>query len=134
MALQSSPLYSMIGDKMDWLAQRQRVISQNIANADTPGYRAKEIAELNFTQSLREARGALALQQTSDNHIPSPNQRETHRVGRQSRPYEVAPAGNAVILEEQMMKMNETTADYNLATSLFKKYQGLYQVALGSGR
>ena len=33
-----------------------------------------------------------------------------------------------------MMKMNETTADYNLATSLFKKYQGLYQIALGSGR
>lgn len=134
MALQSSPLYSMLGDKMNWLTQRQQVLAENIANADTPGYRAKDIADLDFTQSLREARNALSLAQTDGSHLSSPSTRETYRVSDQRRPYEVAPAGNAVVLEEQMMKMNETTADYNLATSVFKKYQGLYRVALGSGR
>lgn len=131
MALQSSPLYSMLGDKMNWLTQRQEVLAQNIANSDTPGYRAKDIADLDFSQSLREARSSLVLAQTNGNHIPSPKEQETFRVSGQNRPYEVSPSGNAVILEEQMMKMNETTADYNLATSLFKKYQGLYQIALG---
>ncbi|WP_259783171.1 flagellar basal body rod protein FlgB [Aestuariispira ectoiniformans] len=134
MSLQSSPLYSMLGDKMNWLTERQRVISQNIANSDTPGYRAKEIADLDFSKSLRAANHSLALERTDGGHIPSPKEREDFRVSRQGRPYEVSPSGNAVILEEQMMKMNETTADYNLATSLFKKYQGLYQIALGSGR
>lgn len=48
--------------------------------------------------------------------------------------YEVAPAGNGVILEEQMTKASRTTMDYNLMTSLYQKHVAMMRTALGSGR
>ena len=44
MALGDIPLFGMIKDRMHWLTERQRVLSQNVANADTPGYRRKTIS------------------------------------------------------------------------------------------
>ena len=49
------------------------------------------------------------------------------------KPYEIAPAGNAVVLEEQMMKIAETQIDYELTTILYRKNVHLLKMALGGG-
>lgn len=43
MNLKSMPLFGLMGRRMAWLTQRQMVLSQNIANADTPGYKPKDL-------------------------------------------------------------------------------------------
>jgi len=56
MSIGDSAIFGMMSDKMSWLSQRQRVLSQNIANADTPDYKARDIAKLSFTDQARPAR------------------------------------------------------------------------------
>ncbi len=53
MTVQSTQLFSMLGDKMNWLTQRQRVVSQNIANADTPRYQSSDLQPLEFSRAMR---------------------------------------------------------------------------------
>ena len=42
-------------------------------------------------------------------------------------PYETAPDGNAVVIEEQMVKMNETVTDHNLMTQIYKKQMQMFK-------
>jgi flagellar basal-body rod protein FlgB len=131
MALSDTPIMGMLTQKMDWLSQRQRVIGQNIANADTPGYRAQEIEEIDFKRSMRRQQGQLQLAITDPSHLKSPGGSTTFRESRAGSAYEVAPAGNEVVLEEQMMKMSQNAGDYAFTTNLYRKYTGLYRMALG---
>ncbi|RED52473.1 flagellar basal body rod protein FlgB [Aestuariispira insulae] len=133
MSLESTPLFGMMQVKMNWLTQRQRVLSQNIANSDTPGYRSKDLVGINFREELRNTEKRISLSQTSEGHIKGHSDTSSHKSFRTKQPYEFAPDGNGVVVEEQMMKMHETGADYKLATSLFSKYTNLYNIALGSG-
>ena len=47
------PLLSMLKERMAWLSQRQDVLSQNVANADTPGYTARDLKPVDFEQALK---------------------------------------------------------------------------------
>ena len=49
------PLLSMLRTRMTWLHQRQDVLSQNVANADTPGYVARDLKPLDFKDMLHAA-------------------------------------------------------------------------------
>ena len=133
MAIGDTPLVGMLTHQMDWLSQRQRVIGQNIANADTPGYRALDIEPIDFERALRNQQGQLKLARTSASHVASPGDAETFRTARERTPYETAPAGNQVVLEEQMMKMSQTAGDFEFVTNMYRKYMGLYRMALGRG-
>ncbi|MCR9220683.1 MAG: flagellar basal body rod protein FlgB [Alphaproteobacteria bacterium] len=131
MAISDTPLVGMLTQKMDWLTQRQRVLAQNIANADTPGYRARDIEPIDFDRALKGQQGALQLAVTSPAHVTSASGQESFRSVRNRSPYEVAPAGNQVVIEEQMMRLSETAGDFELTTGLYRKYMGLYRMALG---
>ena len=56
---------------------------------------------------------------------------ETAKDIKQKMTYEVTPSGNAVVLEEQMIKANENTMDFNLLTNLMRKQSGMIRTALG---
>jgi flagellar basal-body rod protein FlgB len=129
MALSDTPLVGMITHKMDWLTQRQRIIGQNIANADTPGYRARDIEAIDFKRMVRQRQGQLQLAATNPAHLSSPGAQTTFR----DEPYGVSPDGNEVVLEQQMMKMSQTAGDYEFVTNLYRKYGSLYRMALGRG-
>ena len=72
MNLPDLPLMSMLRTRMSWLHQRQDVLAQNVANADTPGYVARD---MNFAQALRQATGngapAAMLAASKPGHITS---------------------------------------------------------------
>lgn len=131
MALNSTLLFGMMGEKMSWLTQRQRVVSTNIANADTPGYRTREMNELKFRDTLGAQEVKVRLAQTHGAHYQTSKQEGEYRSHNERRPYETSPAGNGVVLEEQMMKLTQTQADFNLSSGLFKKYHNMYKIALG---
>ncbi len=136
MTTQNIPLFKALAEKMNFLDQRQSVLARNIANADTPNYKPHDLVEMDFGTILghvSRGSGDIRMATTSAGHMPAPNELPEAQDRRQKKTYEVAPAGNAVIMEEQMVKAARTTMDYNLMTNLYRKNVGLIRTALGRG-
>lgn len=136
MTTQSISLFKALGAKMSYLDQRQQVLSQNVANADTPGYVPYDLTKVDFGAVLKKTtKSNIVLPETtSPMHMGGPNDIGNPKNREQKTTYEVAPVGNAVILEEQMVKAARTTMDYNLMTTLYQKNVGMVRTALGRGQ
>lgn len=138
MTIQDIGLMQAIGAKMDYLNQRQTLIAQNVANADTPGYRPKDLVDVNFADMLREQTRpsveTVPVQATNVSHITSGSETGTANARKTREPYEVAPAGNSVIIEEQLVNAGQNAMDYNLMLNLMQKQVGMFRTALGSNR
>lgn len=126
-------LFRMARMRMDWLKQRQKVLAENIANADTPGYRAKELRELNFKRmALDVVEKAPGPTVTNPGHVGGglpdygPYREITER-----RTFETSIDGNPVVLEEQMENMARTRSSYTLTLSLLKKNMQMLNTAIG---
>jgi flagellar basal-body rod protein FlgB len=53
MPISDIPILSMLRTRMQWHQERQRVLAENVANADTPDYRARDLAPPNFERALQ---------------------------------------------------------------------------------
>lgn len=133
MTTQNIGLFKALGAKMDYLDQRQRVIAQNIANADTPSYLPKDLLPVDFGKVLKSVTSEPTVrpETTSALHMPSPNHIDDPKNRGQKKVYEEAPYGNSVILEEQMVRSSRNQADYNLMTNLYTKNVNMIRMALG---
>ena len=121
--------------KMDYLDKRQQVLSQNIANADTPGYQSKDLTKVDFGAVLKNINNngkmTVQIETTNAKHLPGPDAIRNAKDNKDRLTYEVAPDKNGVILEEQMVKATQTQMDYTLITNLMSKNASMYRIALG---
>ena len=131
MDLREIPLFSIITRQMSWLTARQKVLAQNIANADTPNYIPKDLVPLDFSELAREAGDKLNLRTTSGQHLKGGLTPGGRIKSEEAGDPVTTPSGNAVVLEEQMFKASETQADFELITRLYRKHVGLLRSALG---
>lgn len=131
--------------KMDWLENRQKVVAQNIANADTPGYRPHDIAPLDFKDLLGSSASKLSmgggaarvaapsLAGTNSQHMSlggaSGNDRSPAEKAVKNS-YETAPVGNAVVLEEQLLIMGNNYAEHRMMTNLYQKNVDMMKASL----
>ena len=107
MFLGDTPIFSMMKERMHWLADRQRVIAENVANADTPNYIARDLAEPDFGAMLRRRSSSqvLSAAQTDPQHFDANASGGSSSGSLMRRPdFETTPTGNSVVLEEQMIK------------------------------
>jgi flagellar basal-body rod protein FlgB len=139
MKLTDLPLFGVMRQRLDWLHQRQQVIAQNIANADTPDYRSNDLKAFGFKEALRRSRApseGLGTFVTNDQHLYRKASAATlgkfQEISARSD-YETSPNGNQVILEEQMLKMNETAINHSLVTQIYKKNRNMIKTVLGRG-
>lgn len=127
----SLKLFGMIKKQVGWLSQRQRVLSQNIANADTPGYKPKDLKQLKFREALSSNSVKMKVAQTNPKHLSgTPDSSGPFRENKERRPYETALAGNAVVLEEQVLKVSKTKLDHRLSNELYRKHLGMFKAAI----
>lgn len=134
MDLTGLPIFQMLQKKMTWLTNRQQVVSENLANADTPGYQAKTLKEPDFSQYLGGASGKLGVETTDTQHLGSQSggAESSARMSRsESEDDQVSPNGNSVNLTEEAMKMADTQMQYNMATNLYRKHVQMLSLALG---
>jgi len=132
MELDKIALFGLVKKRLSWLAQRQEVLAKNIANSDTPGYKPRDLKAFDFQRLVSREVGRVTLDVTNRAHVGGGPERSADFADERTRdPYESAPAGNAVILEEQMMKVGETTMNYRLTTELYKKHLNMIRTALG---
>ncbi|WP_158047127.1 flagellar basal body rod protein FlgB [Skermanella pratensis] len=132
MDLGNTGLFKLMKGKLDWLTERQQVLAQNIANADTPRYRPSDLTGFTFDNALTQTR-QLKPRMTAVGHMSGSAAARGNDV-REDRPknnFEVAPDGNAVVLEEQMSKVADTGMTYQLVTNLYRKHVGLMRTAIG---
>ena len=125
-------LFRMISQQLHWLGQRQEVLSQNVANADTPGYQARDLQPLAFGDALQQA--ALRPGVTHTGHLLGKTADPAAAKVKTITPWEVSPDGNGVVLEQQMTQLAETQADYQMATELYRKQIAMLKTAIGSNR
>ncbi len=130
MDLQKQSLFQIAQEKMGYLGQRTKVLSQNIANADTPNYRARDLKPVNFQDELKRTNKSVPMAATQANHLPPVSKPENFR-SMNSRSYESSLSKNGVVLEEQMMKLGETQGDYEATTTLYRKYIDMMKLAVG---
>ena len=132
MDIQGIGLFRMISQQLRWLGQRQEVLSQNVANADTPGYQARDLQPLAFGDALQQA--ALRPAVTHAGHLLGKSADPAAAKVKTITPWEVSPDGNGVVLEQQMTQLAETQADYQMATELYRKQIAMLKTAIGSNR
>lgn len=128
-----SLLFTLLSRRAEWLGARQSVLAQNIANADTPGFRPLDLVP--FERALAAAPGVPPppLARTHSEHLPgTAPARSGEPHGRRVAAWETAPSGNAVVLEEQMQKVARTQLDHQLTTSLYARHLGMIRTALGA--
>ena len=134
MALTDLPVLTALKTKMHWLQTRQRVLAENVANADTPGYRAKELRQPAFDAMVRATSAEpVALARTSTGHIagkPMTDGAGGYGTVTQGG-WETTPSGNAVVLEEEMMKVTSNQMDYQTVSSLYAKSIAMFKIAVG---
>jgi len=109
-------------------AARQSVIAQNIANADTPGYRAADIAT--FEQTYQSGNGTLPLRNTRPGHISASDSPQTPFASFETND-PVSPNGNSVSLENEMVKSSEVRQQYDLALSVYSSSLNILRASLG---
>ena len=131
MDLRQIPIFGAITRRMHWLNQRQEVLAQNIANSDTPGYRARDLKPTDFAEQASPFR-QLRLAGTAPGHMQPRKDQGDFRADKQKDVYEVAPTDNSVVIEEQMLKVAKTRIDYETMTTLYKRHVSMIRTALGT--
>lgn len=135
MDLKSISLFSSLSQKMNWLTERQKVLAQNIANANTPGYIPKDLKKISFKAHLDQTSvtGGLRMQTTARGHMSAAGGiNSNYEIKVQDAKFDmVAQDGNAVNLEDELIKMAETQMDYGLAVNLYRKHVSMIKTALG---
>jgi flagellar basal-body rod protein FlgB len=130
MAITDIPLFSMLRTRMHWHQERQRLLAENVSNADTPKYRARDLVPLRIDR--RQAGPAtVSLSRTEAGHIAASAASETRFEVTRLGGHDVRPTGNAVNLEDEMIKVASNQMDFQAATTLYSRSLNLIKTAVG---
>jgi flagellar basal-body rod protein FlgB len=134
MPINDLPTLSALRTRMQWHQERQRVLADNISNSDTPGFKPRDLIEPKFAPNGQPAAGSpmgsLPMMLTSSQHLKAPGGTETFGQDRKGG-FQTRPAGNAVNLEDEMLKVSSNQMDYAAATSLYTRSLGVLKTAIG---
>lgn len=133
MSLDDIPLFGMLRSRLGYLNQRQKVVAQNIANSDTPGYRPEDLTAFSFKAHLANQAGPVRPSAIGGS-APHMLKVTTSSGG---APVKATPApdsettldGNQVVLEEQMMKLTDARMNYDAAIGFYQKSLSLLRMA-----
>lgn len=125
-------LFSLMQTKMAYLGESQDILSQNIANADTPGYTPKRLKKLDFEKMAMLEAHRLQLRATSPLHQEGAKSSTDFRVEEWRKTHEATPVENRISLEEQMAKLSSNATDYQMVTNLYHKTTGMFRIAIGN--
>jgi flagellar basal-body rod protein FlgB len=134
MAISDIPILSMLRTRLQWSQERQRVLAENVANADTPHYRARDLAPPKFETSAAGSAGPLmtvSLARTERGHMAGIGQSGSPFRTKSEGKYEVRPTGNSVNLEQEMMKVAANQMDYQAVAALYTRSLSLIKTAIG---
>lgn len=135
------PTFAALKERMRFLQTRQKLLAENVANADTPGYRPKDIKQLGIDPASRGSDAARRLASTAAGNFAVPVAVTDQRhiaIGSASgagdargASYETRPSGNAVELESEMLKVSQNQIDFQTAANIYQRGLATLKIALG---
>ena len=132
MGLMNMPVFTALTDKMRWHQTRQGLLAENVANAETPGYRGRDLKQFNFAETEGAFSAAsVTTTATQPMHFAVGGQNSSAFGAQQMANFEITPEGNGVSLEDEMMKVTTNMMDYQAATGLYQKSIKILRTALG---
>lgn len=132
MGLNQIPLFAALTDKMRWHQTRQGLLAENVANAETPGYKGRDLEAYDFNAHLRNRSvAAITTTATQPMHFATPGSAADGFGPRKMNNFEITPEGNGVTLEDEMMKVTTNQMDYQAVTTLYTRSMRILRVALG---
>jgi len=127
MDVNSIGIFSLADKRLAWLDQRQVLLSQDIANVDTPQFQEQDL--IPFATTLARTTAASTPVRTNPMHLQGTTggalQPDGHVL-----PAERAPDGNAVSLDDELIKVADTDNAQALTTNLYTTYIGMFRTAL----
>ena len=127
------PLFSVLKGKLNYISERQAVLAQNVANADTPGYKAMDIPMPDFKKMAGIGSGNMKMTITNPGHIAQgAGASGNFAPEKRKSTYELNPNGNNVVIEEEMSKIAANQAEYQKALNLYGKWISMFKTAVGS--
>lgn len=144
------PLLAMLKSRLGYLSDRQRVIAENVANADTPGYVARDVKPFDFKSHMQAAMpaqgssamgsgvggpnpgmapsGAMAM--TQPGHMQVPSGKGAAFKVKATPDSEMTIDGNGVVLEDQMVKLTNARMEYDAAISFYQQSLSMLKTAM----
>ena len=135
MDLSQTQFFGLLRARLSQLSERQRLISENIANASTPGYRPRDLDTSAFERMLAAGGndaggGGLQMVRTSPTHMmPGGAMGPTQANVTTVPDSETTIDGNAVVLEDQMAKASDTRMQFDTAIALYQQGLDLLRMA-----
>ena len=133
MGLMNMPVFTALTDKMRWHQTRQGLLAENVANAETPGFRGRDLKQFNYAETAGAFSSAsVTTTATQPMHFSVGGGDGSSAFGAQQMAnFEITPEGNGVTLEDEMMKVTTNMMDYQAATSLYQKSIKILKTAMG---
>ena len=138
MAIYDIPLFSMLKSRMGYLSKRENVVAENVANSDTPGFTPKDLKPFTFEQAMAGQRrptvnaspeAAAAMTRMQHQGVKRTTSSSASYRSVNAPDTETTLNGNQVVLEDQMMKMNDTRMNYDAAISFYQKSMSMIRLA-----
>lgn len=124
------PLFAMLRGKLGYLSETQRLIAQNVANAETPGYRPSDMKPFNFQAMVEAGQSGVTMTATQPGHIaPTSASGSARFKAKRGQDSETTLDGNSVVLEEEMLKMSDARINYDAAIGFYQKSLNLLRLA-----
>lgn len=115
-------LFRLAEQRLAWVDQRQRLLAQNVANANTPEFQPRDVSPFKTLVT------SPSLRQTSPMHIAAPGQAAGGTIQVAS---ERTPSGNGISIEDQLSRVADTSGIQELVLNLERSYMGMFRTVLG---
>jgi flagellar basal-body rod protein FlgB len=129
MDLGNVPLFKAMMSRMSWLTERQQVLAQNVANANMPNFKPRDLKPQSFRDMLTGTSGQLALAATQVNHLAGDGAATAFRSVT-DRNAALSPSGNGISLEEQMLRVSGTANEFQMTTNLYRHQVGMLKTVI----
>jgi flagellar basal-body rod protein FlgB len=127
--MQAVNLFQLAAQQAQWLSVRQSAVSSNIANANTPGFRAVDVEP--FESILSGSSVSMAA--THPSHVGASATKASFSVSEVESRTPVLPSENSVELEQEMIKAGEIRRAFELNTGLVKAFHRMLMMASSGG-
>lgn len=123
---------------MNYLGHRQDVLAQNIANANTPNYKAQDVKAPDFEKIMQSKTGvtaasAVGMVTSNGKHIAGTGiANNLHGGYVKTGAFEISPTGNQVVLEQEVMKSAKNSMEYQKTTNIYRKMLQMMKTAIGN--
>ncbi len=135
MDIKEPTLNKMMKGHMKYMTERQKVLAHNIANIDTPSFKARDTKKVDFAKMVKASNQRLPMAATSPQHLEGTLGRGgSFATEKDKDTFEITPTQNNVVLEDQMAKVSDTGANFQLSNSMMRKFTQMYRKAAGANQ